>query len=129
MYRLRWRFTFNDHKPDKIGVWNCVSGNPCDQAWSVNKTNLSRAIIEGEDEKGNVIVFVDCPAQEYVSMQCEAYTLVPKLDFKSYTGISYFYGLILITTEKKIKVRKNGKIVVTPLTEHDKKFDIREFYK
>lgn len=130
LFRLRWRFEFAGGKAPKTGIWDGTSSNFADSAAAVDKTGLLRVLIQAEDRLNNVgamITLVDCPGQEYASMQWEAYSRVPA--FFQGAGISpraYVSGLSILTRDEKITAWVNGKITRTPLTENDKQWSILE---
>lgn len=66
---FRWRFEFLGNSPSRIGGW-FPAGRPEDSASAVNKTGLSRAIIEGKNFMSKEIKsFVDCPGDDFINFQ------------------------------------------------------------
>lgn len=131
--RLRWVFEYSDGKARRAGIWDGISGAPIDSAWSVNKTNLARVLIEAEDlyiRPGDVTVMASVPGADYASMQWEAYSKVP-LSNSSFTSNSVtprgvVSGLSIITASEKITVTVDGSITREPLSDYQASFDIHE---
>lgn len=76
LYRLRWRFTYSDGKPDVYGTWDETSKHKENKASFQNKNNLARAIIEGEyrGKNRNITQFIDIPGHEMRHVRCEAFS-------------------------------------------------------
>lgn len=130
LFRLRWRFEFANGKAPRTGIWDGTSNNFGDSAAAVDKNGLLRVLIQAEDRLNNVgqmLTLVDCPGQEYASMQWEAYSRLP--GFFAGAGITpraHVSGLSILTTDEKITAWVSGKITRAPLTEHDKQWSILE---
>ena len=66
---FRWRFEFLGNSPTRLGGW-FPAGKPEDSASFVNKTGLSRAIVEGKNFlTKEVRPFCDCPGYDFINFQ------------------------------------------------------------
>jgi len=127
-YRLRWKFFFTNGKLPKTGVWNGTSQLVSDSAFAINKEFMESVSIEAENLVTNeILTLVNCPKSEYASMQWEAYARMPAF-FKGNGGTARenISGLSILTSDEKITAWVNGNISREQLSDHDKKFNIKE---
>lgn len=127
-YRLRWVFEFVNKKPI-IGIWDGGSPHISDSAWIVDKTGLKYAVIEVEElHAWGQYRLVECAADRFVTFKWIANVSVPG-GFKtsSYTSSGDIVGLQLVTPDHSFTVFIDGKIIKKELTDHDKKFDLKEY--
>lgn len=74
LYRLRWRFTYSDGKPDVYGVWDENSKHPANKASYQDKNNLKTAIIEGECRMTKAIIpLIEIDGHKMRHVRCEAW--------------------------------------------------------
>lgn len=127
LYRLRWRFDFADRKSSK-GTWNNSGGQGAPKAWEVNKTNLVRACIEGENLfTSEKVCFLELMGSEYAFSQWEGYVNSPTfLRVQSLSLAPQIWGLSFLTQNKKITIDISGSQTSRDLTEDEKKFNFKE---
>lgn len=122
-YRLRWRFQYADGKPDVYGQWNGTAI----AAWSVDKTNLLYALIEGEKfGHWTQKVLVRVPGQIFATAKWVAGTsvLMGGGDVKSTPA--EIVGLTLQTNDEAITAFIDGSVSRRALSAADRKFKLRE---
>jgi hypothetical protein len=124
-FRLRWVFEYHDRKPI-YGVWDNASPHVSDMAWSKTKNGLKYAVIEAEALDGYAIHrIMECEADRFVTFKWIGSVSMPS-NAKMVSGGSII-GLQLLTPDNAFSVFIDGKIEKKELTNHDKKFDLREF--
>jgi len=126
-YRLRWRFDYPD-KRSVYGMWSSTTKNPVDQAWNKNKGAI-RVKIEGKNmHTRKVDILVDCPVDKFRNFSWMAIARgISGFNIGTVTPIHQLVGLEMWTTEKRIKVFDTGQIVVTPLSEGNKKINLATY--
>lgn len=126
IYLLRWRFEYNDGKPPKTGMWlQSHDNDPATQAWCQNKTNLSRAIIEGKHvATRQVVTLAECDGVDFCNFQWRAATMAPAsvTGIKAVTLVGEVIGLELASRDFVIQVLIDGKTTVIARKEEDKSF-------
>lgn len=127
IYRLRWRFTYSDGKPDVFGVWDERSTHKANKASFQDKKNLSRAIIEGEflGKNRHIIQFIDIPGHEMRHVRCEAFaplsTGMPIEGNENKVKVIPRLGSMFFQTDtQKIGVDVNGRTFVENISAVDK---------
>jgi hypothetical protein len=122
LFDMRFRFEYSDGKPTMLGKWNDTNKHAKKQAWSVNRTGLSRVMIEARNiETGEIKVVVDCPGHDYRFMQWRAVRSF-NLNALSNQTLTRNIGLVLWTSSKKIYVYNWGKVEIEELSIDDKKY-------
>lgn len=100
---FRWRFEFFGEKPARVGGWYPATRVE-DMASSVNKENLSRAIIEGKHwTTREVKIFAEVPGEDFINFQ---HLAVCVLD-RGYVE-HHVYGMKIEARTCLISVLENG---------------------
>lgn len=95
-------------------------------AWSKDKTGLKYAVVEGEEiGRWGIYRLLECTADRFVTFKWIARVSMPSSAVKVSGGD--IIGLQLVTPENSFSVFVDGKIIKQSLTDHDKKFDLKEF--
>lgn len=125
---VRWRFVFNDNRPDKVGMWSAHGNDESTWAWCHNRENLSKAIIETKDfisrEIKQVVV---CDGWNFVNFQWVGGVSINPMNVKAGNGRSAILGLTLLTRDKKVTVRIDGKISTIDRTDEEKAQNLATF--
>lgn len=128
IYRLRWVFEFNN-KASVVGQWNGASRHPSDMASFVNKTDLKRAIIEGEEQfTWRLNRLLEIPSADYVNMEWVAAVSAPLNLANEYRRkvSGQIIGMSIVTRDKKITVYVDGSVSERILSESEREFKITE---
>lgn len=126
-YRLRWVLEYIQKKPI-YGIWDNSSDRPEDSAWIRDKTGLKYAAIEAEEmHSWGQYRFIECTADRFVQFKWIAAVSIPGFGSGQVRSAGDIIGLSLITPEHSFTVYVDGKIEKKELSEHDKKFDLKEF--
>ena len=126
-FKLRWVFEFgNDRKPI-VGCWDDESPHLSDSAWIKDKTGLKYAVIQGEAIHGHAQHrLLECEGDRFVTFKWVSQVAMPSNSgFIRSTG--QVVGLQLLTPENAFTVFMDGSITQKKLTDHDKKFDLKEY--
>jgi hypothetical protein len=125
-FNLRWVLEYRLKKPI-YGPWDDSSPHLSDTAWSKDKTGLKYAVIEGEDKYSfTPIRFLECEADRFVCFKwVSAVSMPANMPYIKSSGV--IVGLQLITPAFSYTVYIDGTITKKDLTDHDKKFDLKEF--
>ena len=109
MLRLRWRFEYTDGKPPKYGQWDRHGDRPEDQAWSQDKINLARAVIEAKGPKG-IVQVAEMPGQDFMNFAWHAFRNAPILIRGVSKEVCTISGLMVVGRYTRISVFKNGTV-------------------
>lgn len=100
---FRWRFSFFDGRPDRIGGWYPATRLE-DMASSVNKSNLARALIEGKHwTTREVKVFAEVLGEDFINFEHMAVAIMHQGRFMQHT-----YGMRIQARNAVISVFENG---------------------
>ena len=125
-YRLRWAFEYVNRKPI-YGVWDNASPHLTDMAWNKDKTGLKYALVEGEEiGRWGIYRLLECTADRFVTLKWISMVSMP-CGMSHLTSAGDIVGLQLLTPENSFSVFIDGKIIKKSLSDHDKKFDLKEF--
>ena len=130
-YRFRWRFEYHSNKASVHGVWNDNHNGKdirhC--AWAVDKKDLAQCIIQSENiETFQVENILAVSGKDYASMEWVCQTKVPG-GFNSMSATQLdklVLGVSVLTHTERITCWYRGFITRAALTEHDRKFLLRE---
>ena len=125
-YRLRWKFEFLDGKV-RTGIWDGAGDRIEDMAAVVNKTGLSRAVIEGEAFHDGYAIrpLFQCDGHMYAMARWRSVCPLPAFlpNGKKYTSTGRVIGLqFLLANGNKVTVYKDGQTKTEPMTESEKRF-------
>jgi hypothetical protein len=124
--KLRWVFEFNNRKPIR-GCWDDESPHVSDSAWVKDKTGLKYAVIEGESLIGHAQHrLIECEGERFVTFKWVSQVALPS-GMRSVRSTGQVVGLQLLTPENAFTVFMDGTITKRDLTDHDKKFDLKEY--
>lgn len=127
LYRLRWRFDYNDGKRSRYGGWNSASTNPRDMAAFIDKTNLAKAIIEGEMIGSWALKpFAEIDGHRYVSCSWIMAASLPVFNAGIFKTGGSIIGMAMFTEDEQVLVFVDGKIAIRRLKPHEKKTDVME---
>ena len=116
---LRWKFTFSDHKIDRIGMWDKPGILQTDQAWCQNKDKLNLAIIEAKKIcSPEIKPILMCEGWNFVNFEW-VYGCMVNLQNISQQSTTII-GLAITTRKEKITVGSDGKITRRPRTTDEK---------
>lgn len=102
---FRWRFEFFDGKPPRIGGWYPANRLE-DMASSVNKTNLSRAIVEGKHwTTREVKVFAEVVGEDFINFEHLAVAIMNEGRL-----IQHTYGMRIQARNAVISCFENGSV-------------------
>jgi len=125
LYRLRWRFIYNDGKPDVFGVWDESSPHKANKASYQSKVNLASAVIQGECRfTGKIINIVEIPGHELRHVRCEAWAPL-SMGIKTEASnkiklLPRLHMMFFQTDDKIIGVTVDGNIVGSKINDTDK---------
>lgn len=124
IYRLRWCFEFPNNRFVYSG-WNCMGNTK--QAWSINKTGLLRAIIQGEKiQHYTVHNLLVIPGQEYAGCRWVGGISAGGWAMGSKTMTPVCLGMTMTNSNKSYTVYRDGQLVEAPLSLYEKQFKLRE---
>lgn len=120
LQHLRWKFTYSDHKIDRIGMWDKPGVMQVDQAWCQNKDHLNLAIIEAKKIMSPEIKpIVICEGWNFVNFEW-VYGCAVNLGNLSQPQATTILGLAITTINEKITVGSDGKITKRKRTLEEK---------